>query len=744
MWNEQNSTVLRSALMGVCLLLLLLIETTSAEKSAETDPNLRANTSEESVSTHGEDLWKQLGLVHTEIHGSQIWYDPSFEDKLSEFEDFYGQFLQSTESVDRPDPPALDPNQVLTRLGQILGTDESLLEKMKPILGGMLNLPIPMGFGWNSQQATLVFPDQKKVKSFLREGGRLPGYITYDKATDTAVYKMKGMLPDLKSSSSPPQWILPIGPDVRFEHEIKTIFEKMLGANGMSPGVPIHEAAELALVLSIKPEDRYCRWFSDGVANVVAAQILDEMIGPEAANEFLKEFSTEPYEDLKGKINLRFWMASHYCIETELEDETRLGHARYAYATYEIQRLVDEHGLDCIRKITDILDQQLSVTSRTIVGAIHKVTGEDMNERLTNYQQFKSPQEAGSLYGSAYIEAVKAEDYHSALSAVLRMMELQTSLLSRSGLILYVRATGLLAKIGREEEANAAMENCIELFTNSTMRRGREAAIATFLPYTMQTKKSQILVPYAEEMLQSDPNHLLGLAIKMLSLAQAEDLSQAQEYAKRVMSLNPGKYSDVYKMAKQVLDAKQPVKVTGKAELRTTGKPGYLSVDLSSFYNRPHNSVRVGGNDNASFKTWFTQDRVSADGVPFQVQRAGNDVLVSKNNTQNVYEIQGLDTSAESLHFLVWGYMNPTKPAQLRITFSDGTVQECALDLTEWTRGVPPRTFDFENTVQSFRYATVAYQIINVAYPEKTITSIASISGKYGLIAITLERQLKE
>ena len=51
MWNEQN----RISPNGVCL--LLLIETTSAEKSAETDPNLRGNTSEESVSTHGEDLY---------------------------------------------------------------------------------------------------------------------------------------------------------------------------------------------------------------------------------------------------------------------------------------------------------------------------------------------------------------------------------------------------------------------------------------------------------------------------------------------------------------------------------------------------------------------------------------------------------------------------------------------------------------------------------------------------------------
>jgi hypothetical protein len=737
MRNEQNSAVVRWAVMYVCLF-FLLIGITSAQESTETDPNLIGNTSEESVSTHGKDLCKQFGLVHTEIHGSQMWYDPSFEGKLSEFKDIYCKFLQF---IDKPEPPTLDPNQVLLRIGQILGTDESILEDLRPVLVGMLK----KGFGWDFHQATLFLLDQNKVQSFLREGGRLPGY-TYDKATDTAtaVYKTKRKVLDSNAPLFPLEWTLPIDPETRFEDEVKTIFEAMCDLNGMLPGVAIHEAAEAALVLPIKPEDRYWRWFSDGVANVVAAQILDEMIGPEEANEFLKVLSKEPYEDLKGKINLRFWMALNYCIETGLEDEERLESARYAYATYEIQRLVDAHGLDCIRKITDILAQQLTVTSRTIVQAIHKVTGEDMNERLTKYQQFKSAQKAGPLYLSAYKEALKAEDYHSALIAVLRMMELRSDLLSHSGLNFYVEAVGLLAKIGREEESDAAMGKCIKLFTNSTMPRGREAAIAKFLPYTLQTNKTQILVPYAEEMLQSDPNHLLGLFIKMLSLAQTGELSQAQEYAKRVMSLNPGKdsdiYKDIYKMAKQVLNTKQPVKVIGKAKLRPTGEPGYLSVDLSCFYNRPHNSVEVGGGDNASFKTWFTQDRVSADGVPFHVRRADNDVLVSQNNTQNVYEIEGLDTSAKSLHFLVWGYSNPTRPAQLRITFSDGTVQECALALTEWTRGVPPRTFDFENTVRTFRFATVAYQKVNVAYPEKMISSIASISGKYGLIAITLER----
>jgi len=185
---------------------------------------------------------------------------------------------------------------------------------------------------------------------------------------------------------------------------------------------------------------------------------------------------------------------------------------------------------------------------------------------------------------------------------------------------------------------------------------------------------------------------------------------------------------------------KQPVKVVGVAKLRSTGVPSFFSIDLSSLFNRSHNSLLVGGGDNASFKTWFSEDKVSANGVPFLVRRTCSDVLVSENNTENVYEIKGIEASAQSLHFLIWGYMNPRDPARLQINFSDGNSQECEFPLTEWTQAASPVAFDFENTMQYFKHATVAHQVVNIAHPEKKIMSIASTSGTYGLIAITLEK----
>ena len=184
---------------------------------------------------------------------------------------------------------------------------------------------------------------------------------------------------------------------------------------------------------------------------------------------------------------------------------------------------------------------------------------------------------------------------------------------------------------------------------------------------------------------------------------------------------------------------REPVKAVGLGKLHVMGAAGFLSLDLSSVFNRPHNSVQVGGGDNASFKTWFTKDMVFADGIPFHFRRTEQDVLVSANNTQNVFEIKGFATCAHRVHFLLWGYNRPRQPARLSIHFKDGSSQTCSIPLSEWTRVQPPVAFDFENTVPVFRHAAIAHHVVEIESPEKEVVSISSISGTYGLIAITFE-----
>ncbi len=183
---------------------------------------------------------------------------------------------------------------------------------------------------------------------------------------------------------------------------------------------------------------------------------------------------------------------------------------------------------------------------------------------------------------------------------------------------------------------------------------------------------------------------------------------------------------------------RKPIRVTGKAQVQPTAVAGFYSLDLSALCNRPHTSTQVGGGDDASFKTWFVADEVTCDGVPFRVRRAGNDVLVSPNNTENVFEITGPGRKARMLHLLVWGYMNPDR-ARLSLEFADGSVQDCDVPLSEWTKAVVPVAFDFENTVPSFRHAAVAHQVLRIASPTKQLVQIRSHSGTYGVIAITLE-----
>jgi hypothetical protein len=130
---------------------------------------------------------------------------------------------------------------------------------------------------------------------------------------------------------------------------------------------------------------------------------------------------------------------------------------------------------------------------------------------------------------------------------------------------------------------------------------------------------------------------------------------------------------------------------------------------------------------------------VSSDGVPFRVELAGKDVLVSGNNTQNVFEIGGFETRAHRLHFLIWGYNRPQQPARLKIGFMDGGTQPCNLPLREWTEGEPPVAFDLENTIPVFRHAAIFHEVVDVSEPEKEIVSIGSLSGTYGLIAVTFE-----
>jgi hypothetical protein len=175
------------------------------------------------------------------------------------------------------------------------------------------------------------------------------------------------------------------------------------------------------------------------------------------------------------------------------------------------------------------------------------------------------------------------------------------------------------------------------------------------------------------------------------------------------------------------------------AKLRSTKVSGCVALDLSSLFNRPHNSLEIGGGDNPSFATWFEEDAVMAEGIPFVVKRGGNDVLVTSNRTENEFDIGGINACGGSLHFLVWGYNYPDEAAKLAVIFSDGSKQEWELPLSEWTETKSPAAFDFKNTAGRFQHAAITHAVVKVEHRDKEIASIVSTSGLYGLVAVTLD-----
>jgi hypothetical protein len=183
-----------------------------------------------------------------------------------------------------------------------------------------------------------------------------------------------------------------------------------------------------------------------------------------------------------------------------------------------------------------------------------------------------------------------------------------------------------------------------------------------------------------------------------------------------------------------------PLVKRGRVELVEADGGKFMMVDLSDLYNRPHNSLLVGGGDNASFATWFSEDVVRYKGVPFMVKRRGKDVLVSENNTENRFVLEGVDCVASKIHLLVWGYNNPPPTMPLVIRYEDGTSETVRFRTYEWTRGEGDVAFNFQNTVPLFQKAAITYDFIELGGKGKRIKEVESRGSTFGLVAITFEK----
>ena len=486
---------------------------------------------------------EQLDLSSTSMAGTTIYYEKSLEPKLPVFERKYKQFHDEIEGIKKIEAKK---KQIIADINKILGIAEPDIEKQDKALTGLLG-------AFSFEKTTFYIVLQETTKDFLSEGGRLPNF-TYDKADNTVTYN-----PEFEATSEDGpvkhfELAFLVASEETFEENITLIFQALQQALGSGKlSIAIHEIVESSLLNRAGPTDPYWRWFSDGFANAITIEILKKHAGNEIADEFAKAYYISEYKALEKEINLRYWMGLNFCIKTPLEYENKLELARYAYATQEAQRLIEQHGIDCVRKILDKMLTKETRTGLDILQAVNEVTGENMQQRFDHYQTFETRRDGLTKYGRLFNAALEKKDHEQMLVILLRTLELQESQLSPTGLQCYKEIATLLFKLGHEQAGDQAMQNCVELFKNSGMPMARDAALETFIVYAFNCNNARKAREIAEELLKSKPNHVLALTVQMVVHAEDGRLSEAKQIAKKVINLDENEQSPSYRTANQIL-----------------------------------------------------------------------------------------------------------------------------------------------------------------------------------------------
>lgn len=500
--------------------------------------------------------WENLNLNSTTIAGAKVYYEKSFEPNLPYFEKMYKQLLFEKNIINIV---ISQKDSILADINKILGIED--------VNNVSQNRAFSKGLDTFSslEIQPLYLVKKRTIKDFLRTGEQLP-HFTYDKTRDYVEYK-----PNIEFTSEDQN---PRNLEFVFLIESIETFEKDIGENlkplqlmlgDISSGTAIHEFVELSLFLRASPTDPYWRWFSEGFANAITINILEKYVGPDSADSFLKSYNVNDYKDIEKEINLRYWMIANYCIlsnDMPTEKGQKFNLARYAYATFEARRLIDKHGIDCVREILDKITAKQSRTGSDLIETIKNVTSEDMDARLDAYQSFSNVKEGRKKYITAFKKLSEKQDYEQMLFNLLRGNELLFSLPVdyKEYLREHSYAANCLLKMGYEQEADTIMTNIIDVFSKPNMKNGREVGLEAFAIYAIESGKPVKAQKFAEELLKTKPDNLTALTIQMLVCIEDKQFSQAKELAKKILGLSKNEKSIPNQIAVHVLaiDPNQP------------------------------------------------------------------------------------------------------------------------------------------------------------------------------------------
>ncbi len=489
--------------------------------------------------------WLQLDLVETTLAGAKVYYEKVLEPNLPTVE---RGLAKLRDSKARAADLLVRQREILADLNQILGVTDPNVKKQTKLFQQVASL-------YTQTEMTFYLVRGDTAKNFLRAGGQLPD-CTYNRQTNTANYNPR--LGARAGEKVPERWdfAIPVPADRPFDQFVGGTFDMLTRVFGSYiTGMALHETTEMTLVDRLRPTDPYFRWFSDGFANAITCVLLEEYLGAEAAQAFAGANDTSKFRELEKELNLRYWMGVDFCVQADrlpVPAENRLEYARYAYAMLEAQRLIQAHGLDCVRQIMDAARGKDSRRGDDILAAIQQVTGEDMEPRLGRYQTFPTAAEGIPKYVQAYQTALEAKNYEQMLVNILRIMELRGDVFSVNNLQSFHNVALFLFRMGHESVGDEVMHNAIKLFSKAPAPSGKAAAQEAFLLYALACDNPAKADKIADELLKFDARNVPSLTVKMLMCLRNKDLPGAKELARQIRSLTPEE-SRHYKLSAQVL-----------------------------------------------------------------------------------------------------------------------------------------------------------------------------------------------
>jgi hypothetical protein len=493
------------------------------------------------IAAKSEKGWGQLSLEKTEITGATVYYEKIFEDKLGSFELLFKKTLAEIRAN----------NTILAKKDAIIADINKILGEKKP----------------NSQMQSDVFDKsmaafskinefifylvlKKTTKDFLRSGGNLPGF-KYDKTNDKVLYGFQFGSDPKGGRPEKIDLAIPISSHENFNKDT-SVLTWLVRANSR---LAIHETAELSLLFRLRTKAPYLRWFSDGTADVIAYELTKKHVSEDKAQEFLSEQDVARYKELEKEINLRYWMSMTYAIARSGDKGSvdKLELPRYRYAMFEVKRLVDEHGIDCIKKIMDAMTAKKPRTCKELFTVIKEVTGEDMEERLKRYQTFDTREEGMKKYASiAKKKAFDEKDPEAFVEYGLRMLEMYDSPFDIDSLMSRKMIAMALREMGHEQLADETMEKCVSFLKSIDNKDAAKMGLQMFISYAIQCGKANMAIGHAEEMFKLDPGNIHTLAVRMITMAEEGKMDEAKESAAKVVKLSQ-QGSELYQIAQKIL-----------------------------------------------------------------------------------------------------------------------------------------------------------------------------------------------